>query len=98
MDVIKYKYFFIGFSAVITALAVISMLVFGFKQGIDFAGGTLWQIELADQQVLTPVLNEFLSDKNLENLSVRESGQSGEFVIRMKEINEEKHQELLSLL
>ena len=44
MDVIKYKYLFIGFSAVLTVLAVFGMFYFGFREGIDFAGGTFWQM------------------------------------------------------
>lgn len=97
MDVIKYKYLFIGFSALLTVVAVASMLVFGFKEGIDFAGGALWQLRFAEPASLEN-LNSVLSEQKLEGLSVRQGNTSQDFVIRIKEISEERHQELLKLV
>ncbi len=97
MDIIKYKYWFIGFSGLLTVVAVASMLVFGFKQGIDFVGGTLWQVKFPSTVVLEN-LNNLLAEQKLEGLSIRQGNTSQDFVIRMKEVNEEKHQELLKLL
>ena len=65
MNVIKYKYLFIGISVGLTVLAVASMLVFGFKQGIDFVGGTLWQIRFQSEEVTIGGLSELLVAKNL---------------------------------
>jgi len=95
MNVIKYKYLFIGFSALLTVAAVASMLVFGFKQGIDFVGGTLWQLKFNSESVTLDTLNNFWIDQNLENVSVRQGATLQEFSIRMKEVGEDQHQELL---
>ena len=96
MDIIKYKYFFIGFSSVLTLLAIVSMLVFGFRPGIDFAGGAFWQIEFANPVSLS-ALNEVFQKEGLDNILVREAA-SQQFSIRMKEINENEHQALLAVL
>lgn len=98
MNVIKYKYLFIGFSTILTVVAVASMLVFGFKQGIDFVGGTLWQLRFSSEVAEVNSLTEFLASKNLENVVVRPGATSQDFSIRMKEVGEEQHQELLQEL
>lgn len=95
MNVIKYKYWFIGFSAVLTALAVLSMLVFGFRQGIDFVGGTLWQIRLVSGKNLAAGdLYDWLVKEGVESVAVRQGGTEKDFIIRTKELSEAKHQEL----
>lgn len=93
MDVIRYKYIFIGFSAVLTVLAVFGMFYFGFKEGIDFSGGTFWQLRF-NNEFSVERLNNFLSKENLES-TVRQGDIARDFSIRMKEIDEAKHQELL---
>jgi len=96
--VIKYKNLFIGFSIIITIAAVASMGVFGFKQGIDFVGGTFWQVRLPSSEASAQILSEFLSAQNLENVLVREGEVAGDFSIRTKELSEERHQEILQLM
>jgi preprotein translocase subunit SecF len=99
MDVIKYKYVFIGFSAALLILAAASMLTFGFKQGIDFVGGTFWQVRfLPSVNVSNADLVQFLSSQNLENVLVRQGETAQDFSIRTKEMSEAKHQEVLQLM
>lgn len=98
MDIIKYKFVFIGFSAILTVLAVASMIGFGYRQGIDFAGGSLWQIKFAQNGPEVSALQEFLGAENLEGVTVRPAGASGEFSIRAKELTEERHQSLVTAL
>ncbi len=91
-DLIKYKYLFIGFSALLMALAVVSMIVFGFKAGVDLNGGTLWQIKLQNQ-VATADLEAYLRDSlGLEDAGVTKDSSGQIFLIRAKEISEEDHQ------
>lgn len=97
MRVIQYKYFFIGFSAALTFLAVVSMLVFGFRQGIDFAGGTLWQLKFPKELSLEE-LGKFLENEKLENVAVRQGDTRNSVLLRMKEISETEHQRLLKSL
>jgi preprotein translocase subunit SecF len=95
MDVIKYKYLFIGFSGALVLAALVSMGMFGFKQGIDFVGGTFWQVRFASSEVSGVELAQFLSDQGLENALVREGSVKGDFSIRAKELSEATHQEAL---
>lgn len=99
MNIIKYKYWFIGFSGALVILAIVSMAVFGFKQGIDFVGGTLWQIRSQSEDTVgVEKLQQVLSERHLEGMVVRQGASSKDFLIRMKEITEEEHQQLIGLL
>lgn len=91
-NLIKYKNLFIGFSAALTVLAVVSMAVFGFRLGIDFNGGTQWQIKL-DKVISSDELAGVLRDQLLykdAGVLVDETNKS--FLIRVPVISEAEHQ------
>lgn len=73
INVIKYKWFFLGISAVLVALSIFAIATFGFKEGVDFTGGSLWQLrmdatpaeitEFFDKELKLP-LSSIAHDKN----------------------------------
>ena len=79
------------------AASIAAIFTFGFRQGIDFVGGTAWQVSFQDE-VSASSLNEFLAGQRLENILVRPGTVPGDFSIRTKEISEERHQELASVM
>lgn len=93
MNIIGYKNFYLTLSAIMVIASVAAVFVFGFRQGIDFVGGTAWQVSF-QEEVATNSLSEFLAGQQLENILVRPGSESGDFSIRTKEISEERHQEL----
>ena len=98
-DLIKYKYWFLIPSAILMIVAALSIGVFGFKQGIDFSGGTLWQIKISEKSVAAGELESYLKDKiGLENFLVTSDSLKSEFFIRTNELAEEKHQDYLDSL
>ena len=98
-DLIKYKNLFIGFSLILLILAVVSIFTYGFKEGIDFAGGTLWQIKFVDKNVSVQELeNYFKTNFNSENLLITAGSESGVMMIRTNELSEEQHQAYMTKL
>lgn len=47
MDIIKHRKIFLSISGILVLTSAVSVLVFGFRPGIDFTGGTLWQLSIA---------------------------------------------------
>lgn len=97
-NVIGKRKVFLGISAVLVILAVAAIAVFGFEQGIDFRGGTLWSFRLGDNPD-TAKLSEILKSA-LETEDVRFSfDDSRETVfVRLPEVSEERHTDLKAML
>ncbi len=104
MSITKYKYLFLGVSVVLTILALAAMFGFGYKQGIDFAGGMLWQVKFSSPEAgkpgvaTTESVRALLAENGAEDAVVRETGISGEFSIRAKELSESSHVLIFGML
>ena len=91
-NIVGRKYIFFTISGVLIFLSVAAMIVFGFKEGIDFQGGTLWKIHF-ENQVNDDALSGFFKSKlNQEVLLAREDV-SQNFLVRMNNLSETDHQE-----
>lgn len=98
-NLIKYKNLFVGFSATLTVLAVVAILVFGFKPGIDFNGGTLWQIKFSGKDLSAAELAKVFKDQlSLENLNVTKDETNNSLLVRGDTMSEAEHQMLASQL
>ena len=71
--------------------------LFGLNLGIDFTGGSLLEIEYEKERPTTESIRESLQGLDLGSLSVQHTGEKGALV-RMKDIPESVHQQVLSLL
>jgi len=98
-DLIKYKNLFIGISLAMLVLAFVSIFTYGFKEGIDFSGGTLWQVNFSGKEVSIPELEGYLKTNfGIENLLVTAGSEKGIMMIRTNELSENQHQEYLAKL
>lgn len=96
MNIIKHKWIFLSFSALLVAVSVYGVAVLGLKKGIDFTGGTLWQVSF-EREVSRDELFAFVrNDLGLSEASVIAQDGGLGFNIRAKEINEVDHQRYLS--
>jgi len=77
--------------------SVFALSFFGLNLGIDFTGGSLLEAEYATLRPATEEIHILLKDVDLGSLSVQHTGQAG-VLLRMKDIPEETHQQVLSLL
>lgn len=94
MNVIGNKYLFLGFSGLLVAASIVAVGVLGLKQGIDFTGGTMWQISAHDATVSSDIVKTFLADElKLDDAVVTPQPSTESFLIRTKEIDEAKHAE-----
>lgn len=102
MNVIKNRWYFLGFSAILVIASIYGLVAFGLKQGIDFTGGTLWQIKFTASSAsstsafVLPTqesLSSFLKEQGVEEAVVTESGDTGVFIVKTKEMSEPKHQQ-----
>lgn len=90
MNIMKFRpiFFLLSFSLIV--ISIYSIVTWGFRTSIDFAGGTIWEIQ-------TPVasaddLRQIFADSELEN-SINELPES-RYLLKFENISQEKRQEL----
>ncbi len=100
IDLIRKKYLFLSVSGVLVAAAVISILVFGFREGVDFKGGTLWQIKINDQSVSTEDVTAIIQPEisKIGEVKINQDMSSDSFLARLPVLNEVEHQKLIEIL
>src|SRR3972149_11171490 len=87
MNIVKYKNLFFAFSLLIIIPGIIAFFLWGLKVGIDFAGGTLWEVKVT-QSADASQIREFLAKEGAEVSQVAQT--SGDaYLIRLKTTDEE---------
>ena len=96
MNFTKYFKLFNIFSSLLILSAIFFLFAFGLKFSIDFTGGSILEIDFGKRPE-NPVIREKLRDLNLGEITIQPTGDRG-VILRIKEINEASHQEILSKL
>jgi len=99
MNIIGRKNIFLTISAILIAASLICIGVFGFRQGIDFRGGTLWQFGIGDAEFNEAQMEEiFVQELSISDVRVNYEEDSHSVLARLPDINEATHQRGVLLL
>ncbi len=98
LNIIGRKNIFLGIAAVLVGAAVVVSLLFGFKQGIDFSGGTLWKFRIQDPPPAGEVAQFFHAEQDHPETQLNFDASTGSFLARMSESAGPNHQKLLDAL
>lgn len=99
MFVVNHKYWFLGFSTLLVLIAVLGIAKFGLVQGIDFVGGTLWQVQTnSGGNETINVKNILAKELKLDDVIVVPEDATKSLLIRSKNITETEHQQAQSAL
>ncbi|MEK7452825.1 MAG: protein translocase subunit SecF [Patescibacteria group bacterium] len=97
VQITKYRNIYYYLSGVLVGLSILSFLVFGLNLGVDFKGGSLIFGEFQTEMLSKEEISESLAKYELGDIVVQPSGERGVF-IRIKEVSEDTHQEILVTL
>ncbi len=99
MNIIGQRKIYLTISAIIVVVGLFLVFNFGFKEGIDFKGGTLWQIKL-DESTTTAEVEELFTTQISEagEIKVNTDITNDAFLIRFQPISEPDHQKFLSVI
>lgn len=92
----KYSKFYYLLSGILALTAIVLLVRFGLKFGIDFTGGTIWELEF-EKRPDNPQIEEKLAKFNLGEKIIQPTEERG-VIFKFKEIDENTHQEILSSL
>lgn len=79
------------------SLSILALIFWGLKPGIDFTGGTMIELQFKNGAPARQQILEQLKDLKLSDLNIQTSGENG-WLLRIKEIDETTHQQILSKL
>lgn len=97
MNLLKYKNYFFALSLLIIIPGIAAFFTWGLKLGIDFEGGTLWEVKFPDQQnqVLPSDLAGVVTQDGVE-VSQTTSTANKTVIVRLKVTDEAKIKEIKS--
>src|SRR3989338_5801126 len=98
-NIIGHKGIFLAISGILVVAAVAALVLWGLTPGIDFVGGTSWQIKAGTFAGTTRLTKAALTEFTSQELRLRDAvileQSDGSFIVRAKEITEEEHQKNL---
>lgn len=93
----RWRYWFFLISAVFLVPGIISLVLWGLRPSIDFTGGSLWEIQITSDQVISPSELEEQIEQVYEVDALQSSGEN-QFIIRAQQITNEQKDAALSTL
>lgn len=97
LNFVKYRKIYFVFSGILIIGSIVVLVLLGLKPGIDFTGGSILEIEYKSERPSNEEIAEKLKDIDLGTISIQPTGDKG-VIIRMKDISEQAHQEVLAAL
>lgn len=85
------------FSAILVALSLTSIIVFGFNYGLDFTGGSLLEVEFNGPRPDIAAVEKIYVDTSIGEPQVQPSG-NDKYIIRSSQLAEDQHQAILGAL
>jgi len=86
LNIVGKRYWWFGLSLLVILPGLFSLVTHGLKLGIDFTGGTIWEIQL-DHKVEPAQVTAVLAKYGYGDALVQTSGDTG-IIMRMKELKE----------
>lgn len=94
MNIIKYRNYFFTLSLAVIIPGIIALFIWHLKLGIDFSGGTLWEVKLEEKiDTEASSFQQFLENSGWKTSSVVKTSQ-GTLLARIKETDEHKIESL----
>ncbi len=92
MNIVGHKNTYLTISAILVGVAALATILYGFKEGIDFKGGTLWSITIPQANVTAGNVEQVIrEDLKLEDAHVTNETVAGNFLLKLPAVNEADH-------
>jgi len=96
LDIIGKRFWFFLFSAVVILIAIVSLVTFGLKSGIEFSSGSMVTVNF-EQEVSQDELTQELASLGFDNALIQRTG-GGDFIIRTHKLTGEDKTNLEAVL
>ncbi|PIR66835.1 MAG: protein translocase subunit SecF [Parcubacteria group bacterium CG10_big_fil_rev_8_21_14_0_10_36_14] len=97
MFIIKHRKIFYTIAIMLVATSITFLAIWSLNFGIDFTGGTLWEMDFKNNRPISADITQALSSEGLEPSTVQPAGENG-YILRFRPLDEGQHQQGLSVL
>ena len=94
---LRYRNVLLGISALLVVLSVLAVVLFGFKLGIDFTSGSLWQVEVPNASI-DDIRGFFLEKFKIDEVNISLDEGSDVFTLSLRELQDTERQEIVGAL
>lgn len=91
LSIIPNKKIYFTISITLFVLSLISLAVWGLKFGIDFTGGSMWEVEFTGERPSNEKILEVLSIYKAEDAFLQSTGDNG-LILKFRSVNENTHE------
>ncbi len=93
----KYRKIYYGFSTFLIFISIVAVAFFGIIPGIEFAGGSVLEVEYKEEVPSVEEINKRLNELGFRETNVQPLGEKG-FLIRTESSDKETHRALITAL
>lgn len=97
LQIIKNRKYYYTISGALFLAAVLSLIAWGLKPGLDFTGGSLLEINFSSARPQVSEIQEVLAPENLGEIIIQPAGEK-DVILKFKTVSEEEHQKILALI
>ena len=97
MFIIQHRKIFFIISSLLVVASILVLIIWGLNFGIDFTGGSLMEVQFKQSRPSNQEIKEVVADLGLSEVNVQPTGEKN-VILRMRDINEEEHQNVLNTL
>ncbi len=97
MNISKYSRYFFILPGILSAVALVAILMWGFKPGIDLSGGSLLEIKYPSERPSVEMLHTAVGSLGLGEVRVQPTGDTG-YILRQRDLTDTERQALLKPL
>ncbi|MFA6526682.1 MAG: protein translocase subunit SecF [Candidatus Buchananbacteria bacterium] len=97
LQIIKNRKYYYFFSGALFLVAVLSLIAWGLKPGLDFTGGSLQELNFSGSRPQVTEIQSALAPLNLGEVIVQPANDK-DIILKYKSVTEEEHQKVLSTM
>lgn len=97
MNIVRYQKYFFILPAILLALSVAAVALWGFKPGIDLVGGSLLEVAYLEGRPAAEVVRETTESLGFGEVRVQPTGEAG-YILRQRDLSNNERNTLLQTL
>ncbi len=97
IKIVQRRKIWFGFSLIMILASIFALVKWDLKYGVDFAGGTLMELNFKSQTLNSQEIKDSLGELELGDVSVQFSGERN-VILRLRDIDEDTHQRIIESL